>query len=119
MSDALSLTALTRMTIAPSRDELVDDGPVCACCREPFVIPIGMEPTALCNPCAQTFVHEWAPGLLEIAVAAIAYHDTDKALTKLIAKPREHRDYNAITKADKAHSAACRRYLKALKCVRR
>jgi hypothetical protein len=66
-----SIDGLKRMTIERSAEEIAQDGHICARCQEPFIVPSELEPTTVCDICAQWFVSDAAPVLLEIAEAAL------------------------------------------------
>ncbi|HEU4727718.1 MAG TPA: hypothetical protein VFT22_07510 [Kofleriaceae bacterium] len=67
-----SIAELKLLGIERTDDEIAVDGHICARCCDPFIVPSDLEPTTVCDMCAQWFVATVAPVLLEIAAAALA-----------------------------------------------
>lgn len=64
-----SIAELQRQTGEPDQDNY------CLRCHEQMSVPVELEPSALCDRCAQQFVAEDAPVLLEIAAAGLAWKE--------------------------------------------
>jgi len=67
------ISDLQQLNLEQTRDEIRVDGHICQKCREPFIVSEDLESTTVCNGCAQWFVSEIGPMLLEIAKTALAW----------------------------------------------
>lgn len=76
MSDKLSITALRCIVGAEDPEH------ECARCHQPMAVPVELEPSAVCNLCAQWFVGHVAPVLLEIAATGLGWAAAEDTVSR-------------------------------------
>lgn len=70
-ADARPSIAVLRQIVDHDPGDADADGMVCAACYAPFVVPPDLDPSSVCDVCAQSIVADALPALLHVAAAAL------------------------------------------------
>jgi hypothetical protein len=75
--DRPSIAELQRLAVEDSDEEIAAYGHICKRCSGSFQVPEDLEPTTVCDSCAQHVTAVVLSVLLEIAAAALVFHAGD------------------------------------------